>query len=488
MKFTAKLVSFLFVGIVILLAIDGYISIHREIVLRETDMKRSARLLGLAMKGLVEDRWHTKGQERAMNIIEEANEEEKQIEIRWVWLDGLGDDRYRPLARPEKLAPVAQGKELCLQERDDQGNGYLCCYVPLTIPGERLGALELSEPLTHLYEYARSFVIRVAVLIGAVMLVSGLVIVLMGITMIGQPLSQLVEKIRRIGEGDLSGPVHISTSDEFFEFGEALNRMCEELAEANEKLRTETNARIAALEGLRHEDRLRTVGILASGVAHELGTPLNVVSGRAGMIVKEHLSIAEIKENANIIKKQSERMTTIIRQLLNFARRPSAEKTLVDLRQIAVETLDLMATLAKKKKANLGFVAEEAPIMLNVDAIQIQQVLSNLVANALQASIEGGRVEVGIRCEHASPSPSHEGSGGEYICIYVQDEGKGISKEEMRHLFEPFFTTKTVGDGTGLGLSIAFGIVREHGGWIDVKSMPGKGSCFSVYLPKEINE
>ena len=122
--------------------------------------------------------------------------------------------------------------------------------------------------------------------------------------------------------------------------------------------------------------------------------------------------------------------------------------------------------------------------MLNVDLVQIQQVLTNLLANAIQASFEGGKVEVGIHCVRVPPEHAQEGYGVEYIRIHVQDEGKGISEEEQDHLFEPFFTTKNVGDGTGLGLSIAFGIVREHGGWIDVKSKPGKGSCFSIFFAK----
>ena len=355
MKLTTKLVSFLFFGIVILLAIDGYMSVRREIHLRETYMRRSAHLLGLAMKGLVQERWLTEGEDLALKIIEEANEDEKEIRIRWVWLERSENDRYRPLASQEKLGALAQGQELCFRERDKQGKGYLYCYVPVTVDPKRSGALELSEPLTRLYQYTRNSVIRVSILVAAVLIVSGLVIVLMGIKMVGQPLTQLVEKIRRVGTGDLTGPVYLSTSDEFSELGEALNKMCADLAEANEKLRTETNARILALEGLRHEDRLRTVGILASGVAHELGTPLNVISGRAGMIAKAALSITEIKENATIIKTQSDRMTTIIRQLLNFGRRPTAQETLVDVRNITHETLDLMSTLAKKKKDFLLF-------------------------------------------------------------------------------------------------------------------------------------
>ena len=95
-------------------------------------------------------------------------------------------------------------------------------------------------------------------------------------------------------------------------------------------------------------------------------------------------------------------------------------------------------------------------------------------------------MKVGIGCEHAHPPEGHEGSEGEYLRICVQDEGQGVSEEDMGHIFDPFFTTKDTGKGTGLGLSIAYGIVREHGGWIDAESEIGKGSCFSIYLPQEV--
>jgi signal transduction histidine kinase len=262
--------------------------------------------------------------------------------------------------------------------------------------------------------------------------------------------------------------------------------MCEQLNDAQEKVREETTARIAAIEQLRHADRLKTVGGLASGIAHELGTPLNVVSGRASLIATGDLSETEVLESATIIKTQSERMTAIIRHLLNFARRHLPKKTMVDLRQIILQTINLMVPLAQKQKAKLCFAGEDITAMVRVDAGQIQQVLTNLIVNALQAMPKEGKVEVGIRPENAQNLEGDKDSGKEYFCVYVMDEGVGIQEKNMQHLFEPFFTTKDTGQGTGLGLSIAYGIIQEHGGWIEVKSTPRAGSCFSVYLPQEI--
>jgi signal transduction histidine kinase len=304
---------------------------------------------------------------------------------------------------------------------------------------------------------------------------------------IGRPLQRLIEKTRRIGDGDLAGPLFLHGHDELTELARAVNGMCDQLATAWDRLRAETEARVEALEQLRHTDRLRTVGTLASGIAHELGTPLNVVSGRAGLILAGSgaLPASKVAENAGIIKTQAERMTKIIRQLLDFARQHPREAVSLDLRTIVSETIEMLGSLAKKHGARLKVVLGDDPFTTNADRSQIQQVLTNLIVNAVQATTASSEVTVVCRRAVMRPPQGVEGYDGEYLCIDVWDEGEGVAEENVGHIFDPFFTTKDVGKGTGLGLSIAYGIVREHGGWIDVKSERGKGSCFSVYLPPE---
>jgi signal transduction histidine kinase len=484
-KLAFKLVSVLVLEIIFLLAIDGYLSVKREIRLFDTEMKREAFQIGHAMKDLVVAVWHTSGQRRVMKLIRAANKEEHLMNIRWVWLDASPNDLYRPRALIERLEPVRQGQEVSFKERDKKSTGYRYTYVPVEVNEDRPGALELSEPLTHLNDYARTTVVRTVVLAGVLMLVSGLVALLLGIWVVGRPLHRIIEKVRRVGSGDLSGRLDLKNRGEFSELARAFNTMCEDLAEFQEKVRHETAARIEALEQLRHADRLRTVGRLASGVAHELGTPLNVVSGRAGLIAANALSQAEVVENARIIKAQSERMTTIIQQLLDFARRRPPQKAPADLQKLVGQTLDLLRPLCKKSNVKLAASSADKSIMALIDNGQIQQVLTNLIVNALQAMPQGGNVEVSIRCQRACPPEDLQGSEGAYFCIDVRDEGEGVAEKNRSHLFEPFFSTKDVGKGTGLGLSIAYEIVRDHGGWIAVKSKLGKGSCFSVYLPQE---
>ncbi len=486
MKLAAKLVSILVLGMIIILAIDGYFTVRHDIEIFETDMKRNAHLLGRALKGPVTDVWLTKGQQRALKLIADVNEGAQRLYVRWVWLDAPPNDPYSSRVPREKLDMVMQGQEVSFKERYQEGTEYLFTYVPLKLDKEKPGAFELSESLTQLDNYTRTAIIRIFILMGELVLVGGFAVLLLGFGLIGRPLHHLIEKVRRVGKGDLSRPLNLRGGDEFSELAATLNTMCRQLDEAQEKVRNEVAARITVLEQLRHADRLKTVGGLVSGIAHELGTPLNVVSGRAGLIATGNLSAAEVVESANIIKAQSKRMTTTIRQLLDFARRRSPQKTSVDLRQIVRNTLDLVGPLGQKQKATLHFNGEDEPAMARVDVGQIQQVLTNLIVNSLQAMPQGGTVEVGIRREYTQLPQAPEDLAAEYLSIYVLDKGEGIPEENIPHIFEPFFTTKDIGNGTGLGLSLAYDIVQEHGGWIEVESKKGEGSCFSVYLPQEV--
>ena len=186
--------------------------------------------------------------------------------------------------------------------------------------------------MTDLAANERDIIHRTALLIGGMVVISGLLAAWLGVRLIGQPLRRLIDKTRRVATGDLAGPVHLQSHDELAELSESLNQMCAQLAESQSMIQQESAARIAAIEQLRHTDRLKTVGRLAAGIAHELGTPLNVVSGRAGLIVSGKLAADEIGPSAAAIKTEVDKMTKIIRQLLDFARVNTPRRVPVDLR------------------------------------------------------------------------------------------------------------------------------------------------------------
>src|SRR5262249_46761522 len=201
------------------------------------------------------------------------------------------------------------------------------------------------------------------------------------------PISKLATKARRVGTGDLSEPLTLRQRDELGELANEINLMCERLAE-------EQDANARATEQLRHADRLTTVGKLASGLAHELGTPLNVVSGRARLIRNREVEGAEVTDSARIISEQSERMTALIRQLLDFARPRALQKAPVNVTSLAARVGELLATIARKANVTIELPPADDTLRVEADDGQLHQVLTNLVVNAIQAMPDGGSVTI----------------------------------------------------------------------------------------------
>lgn len=487
MKLTLKLVFAVIALIVPILAADAYFSVRRESEFLDKELERKAYRIGNALKELVANEWQSRGPDAALAVIQEADRREKIVTIRWVWLDATAGDRYHPQVSRETVDQVTGREIMSVRYRNSEGNSVLLTYFTMNL-GKRTGAIELSEPVSGIDEFVRDSIHRKIVLVITVVCATLGFTLLLGIWQVGWPLQKLTDKARRAGSGDLTGPIELKTRDELSELAHTLNQMCDQLAVSQQNAHDQAEARIATIEQLRHADRLRTVGQLASGVAHELGTPLNVVSGRASLIISGRLASDAVVESAEIIKSQAERMTSIIRKLLDFSRSGTSRKIDLDLMLIIRETVKILEPLGSKHGVSVLVREPDSSLAdqtkAQIDPNQIQQVLTNLIVNAIQATPSGGRVTVSLtrRRTHApNDSPTNI---GEYFCISVEDTGQGIAEDIRNRIFEPFVTTKDIGEGTGLGLSIAYGIVQEHGGWIDVDSKLGFGSRFDVYLPE----
>ena len=147
-----------------------------------------------------------------------------------------------------------------------------------------------------------------------------------------------------------------------------------------------------------------------------------------------------------------------------------------------------MRPLAEQKGVEIQTRTGLAPMVASVDRGQMHQALINLIVNAVQAMPDGGHLKMNVEHAAEDPPPSENVPAGEFICVSIEDQGEGITEEDLNSIFDPFFTTKDVGEGTGLGLSIVHGIVKEHGGWIGVQSQIGKGTRFEIYLPLEVSK
>lgn len=481
MKIAARFMGFVFLGIFLLLSLDAYLSVRRDVTLFENTMRRNELLFGRTVGEAVRDAWQRDGRKSALEFVQRIDQDPNHMLIRWVRMDVPPSSPHAPRVSSDKLGILKNGRAVSIRQQDPSGPGYLVTYVPLSIADAPYGALKVSQPLFELNAYIRARALRSVILVMILAAFSGVMLWIFGKKILGRPLDQLVEKTRRIGSGDFSGTLKFPGNNELSTLAEAANRACRQLARARDALREETEARIQALEQLRHSDRLATLGRLSSGIAHELGTPLNVVSGRARMIVSQTLEKEEVTESAKIIDEQAMRMTALIRQLLDFARRRAPNKTCLDLNRLVEQVVQMLGPVAAKEDVQLDFLPGDNTELWG-DTFQIQQVLTNLVMNAIQATTGSGRVEIATRSQFAPPGHS-KAKDEKYIVIRIQDRGQGISQADMKNIFEPFFTTKKAGRGTGLGLSITQGIVKEHGGWIDADSRPGQGTCFTVWLP-----
>jgi len=222
---------------------------------------------------------------------------------------------------------------------------------------------------------------------------------------------------------------------------------------------------------LLHADRLATVGQLTAGVAHELNEPLNGILGFAQLIKKCGTIDQDVEKDIDKIIKASLHGREIIRKLMLFSRQSKPEKSTININERIDDGLYLLEN--RLKKSNIALNKEFAPDLplIEIDPSQLNQVMVNLVVNAIQAMPGGGTLKI--------KTESLIGA----VNIIVEDTGIGMTEEEMEKVFIPFYTTKGINEGAGLGLPVALGIVQSHGGSIDLKSEPGEGTVFTVRLP-----
>ena len=479
MKIVSKLTVTFILSISLVLGLNGVLRVRREVGLFESDRVRNHEVIVRVLARAALAVWLSDGPKRAIAMIDDLGSHTDKLRIHW---HAFGEPQNRAI--DEKLARLAPNSTFSFADVPVDGDRGRCIYATLDTPAPLSGAISLCETFAAQNAYVRKTIAETVATTLVLAAVCALLSASLGIWLVGKPVAALSAKALRIGAGDFSEPLDLQRKDELAALARDMNAMCEQLTAAAERVKQETASRMAAVEQLRHADRLTTVGKLASGLAHELGTPLNVIEARADMIASGETTALESAEYARVIRTASERMTRLIRTLLDFARPRHAARAPLRVFALVSRTVEMLGPLAARKHVELVAKDAGADAIILGDADQLVQVLTNLVVNAIQAMSHAGSVAVTVSTEHALPPADLQGVEGNYVCIAVRDEGAGIAAEHLGRIFEPFFTTKDVGSGTGLGLAVAYGIVHEHGGWIDVQTELGKGSSFRVYLPK----
>lgn len=358
--------------------------------------------------------------------------------------------------------------------------------------GQVVGAFEVLQPLAFVEaEKART---RVRFLLNTVTLLAALtaLILLLVRRLVARPLARLVDGVRALEAGDLAWRVPADVrGGELSEVAREFNRMADRLEEARSEVVREAEDRVALERRLRDTEKLAAVGNLAASVAHEIAAPLHVIQGRAELLRRKGGAGEAELRNLSIITEQIRRITAIVRNLLDFARRREPRRRPMDL----ARTLDGVTEFLEGEFRRAGITVErrgDDPLPLEADAELLFQVFMNLLLNAIHALEEHPgprRIRVGMwRVE------GRESDGGSLpelpgerprVRIEVEDSGPGIEPDRLERVFEPFFTTKSAGVGTGLGLPVVRSIVAEHGGVIDVVASAEGGACFRIVIPAD---
>ena len=237
--------------------------------------------------------------------------------------------------------------------------------------------------------------------------------------------------------------------------------------------------------------KMEAIGRLAGGIAHDFNNILSAIEGYSTLILKSMPATDPARPDIEEIRKAEQRGAALTKQLMTFSRRTTNNKRAVNLNEL---TRDLENMAKRLIGEDVALEVTASPDLKPVQANpgQLEQVLMNLLVNARDAMPKGGHIKVNIAnadlTKTAPRCPAPAGAGQEFIRISVTDSGSGMSADTLNRLFEPFFTTKPRGKGTGLGLSTVYSIVKQHNGWIDVQSEEGKGSVFTIYLPRAAAE
>jgi len=256
-----------------------------------------------------------------------------------------------------------------------------------------------------------------------------------------------------------------------------LQATVDQLRAAREELQQRVVAQRMAESRLVQAAKLAAVGEMAAGIAHELNNPLTTVSGFTELVLEEIPEGSGIREDMELVLREAQRARGVVRRLLDFARQSESARVRSDINEIVSDVLALVNHLLRISGIQLFTDLAEGLPWISVDRNQIKQVILNLVHNALHAMPTGGEIHI--------TTNRRQRDNREWLVMCLADTGTGIAPENLARVFEPFFTTRSKDGGTGLGLSVTYGIVSDHGGFIDVESQVGQGSTFTVWLPVE---
>lgn len=464
----------------------GALELREETRDLRAEVTREVTLLGTAMQAVVQGA----ARDSRPNAVHETMAALERVEPSYALFvfDAAQRLREQAGAHPPDLPPVsdavaqaaAAGKPL-VHFTHEGARGHVMLAAPLFDEQHTpLGTVALVRPLHDVQKalwHTRRFIVA-----SVLMLIAALVGLCYGLGSfyVGRPLQALLRGLRALGTGATPPLLPEGRRDEVGAVAVEFNRMVSALAAARAQIAHEADARRVMEAHLQRLDKLATVGQLAAGLAHEIGSPLQVLNGRARALHVRTVD-PETKRYAGIFVEQTDRIAHIVGQLLRFARRSPPRLQPSDLKKVLPEVVDLVELLARRKQISLTLHIDAAVPQLLADPAQVQQIALNLLSNAIAATPARGRVAIRVTCE----APSAERMTPASAHLIVEDTGPGMDAETRTRLFEPFFTTRAQEGGSGLGLAVVHSLVQEHGGTVWAESVAAGGSRFHVLLPIE---
>jgi two-component system NtrC family sensor kinase len=388
---------------------------------------------------------------------------------------------------------------------------WLEVIVPLHLGTKVIGGIRLVSSLDEAQAFLSKKRDRAVILTFFSILVILITLTILFGRLVGNPIQKLVEAMSRAEKGDLETEAHIQSEDELGKLGKNFNRMLRtiretheqnvqllrqvsqfneeltrkieaatsELAKRNEELRLLNEALFESQRQLSQSEKLAAVGQVTAAMAHQIGTPLNSISGYIQLILQDGNLQPKDRGRLEIIESQLDRLADSVKHLLSFTRQPKPQLKSLEVNEVLEELIHLSEPWFLARNVKLAkHLSPNLPPILG-DLTHLQTLFLNLITNALDAMPKGGVLT--IKTRQGLPSPSLK--DGRWLEIAMTDTGIGITEESKKRIFEPFFTTKKMGGGTGLGLAICEKIVKEHSGKIEIESEVGKGSTFLISLP-----
>ena len=496
MRIATKLTLFLLVSVALVMAGFGYIRARQERQRLTDEVQQEVLVLANALKLTVEhalrDRQPQDIQALLAAMVGDPNPVDRirVFDRRLEDISGAATEQAATTLVPQaELEEVLRTGKTIVRFEVDRPRPVVYTLLPLRSQrGGAIGVLEVVHVADRVQRQIQDAMRDLILRTGLLSLTIALVIWLTVRISISRPVAKLVRAALALGRGNLNQRMDIRRRDEIGQLAAAFNRMAEQLQAAHGEIMAGTQARLELERQVQQAEKLAAVGRLASEVAHEIGTPLNVISGRAEMIQKGLQALQALTPDVDTILRQIERISGIMRQLLEYARprRPAIRP--VAAGPIFTRTVELLEPVARQRQVRVQVqVAEGLPPVL-ADPDQLQQVLLNLVTNALDATPPGGLIVVSARegtPEDEDPRPrlTRGRAEGPHLVVGVVDTGGGMTVEQLEQVFEPFFSTKERKGGTGLGLPIVEDIVRSHGGAIEVQSAEGAGTTVLLRWP-----